>query len=204
MSFAYNPITITGAGGGAGGLGGANVAASGAPYTSIAQAIASSWNVVNVVGYTAESGNINVPSSGLYVNLYNNAVLDLGTNSFQVETGERLLIEGEGTIRFGNVAGGTLFNGSGALHVENVTISNTGNFAICFTNMDYARVDSVEFNGDVRLCGDFNIFSDSIYRDGVIYITDVCDNSAIHGAVLDSTLIIDSGNNSVVSDILNG
>jgi hypothetical protein len=205
MSFAYSPINLNGTGGTSTGAGiGTRVAATGGDYPTIAAAAAASQTVVHVIGDVIETQNIQVPGSGMDITLYNDARVAMGTNSFQVEAGENLFVRGNGIINFGAITAGTLFAGSGALHVENVTITNTSNNAICVTNMDYARFDSVRFEGDVRICGDFNIYSDCQYRNGTVLFTTAANKSAVHGAVTENVLIVDSGTNSVVSDILSG
>lgn len=210
MSFAYTPINIgtTSSGGTSGGATrgglGATVASSGADYTSVGAAISGQQTIINVVGNVYEQANINLGSSGLNLFLYNGATVAMGTNSFSVDTGERLFVIGDGNITYSGAQLGALFNGSGLLYVEGIGINNTNNNAACLTNMDYARFDSVRFDGDVRICGDFNIYSDCIYRYGTVLFATSANKSAVHGAVLENVLIVDSGTNSVVSDILNG
>lgn len=206
MSFAYSPINIgTTGGGGAtrGGLG-ATVAASGADYSTVSAAVSGQQTIINVIGSVTENSNIHTGSSGLNIFLYNGATVAMGTNSFSVDSGERLFVIGDGTITYSGAQLGALFNGSGILYVEGVTINNTNNAAVCLTNMDYARFDSVRFDGDVRICGDFNIYSDCLYRNGTVLFASTANKSAVHGAVTENVLIVDSGTNSIVSDILSG
>jgi hypothetical protein len=211
MSFAYMPIILAGqviglVGGAGGGAGiGVTVGASGASYTSVAAAAAAQQPVVHIISNVYESGLITVPNSGLMVHLYYDSTWSLGTFGMDVPGSRSVQIDGDGQMAYGTIARGIVINGSGMLSIENINIVNSGSSpAPCLTNIDYVRINNVLFDGDVRICGDYNIYSDSIYRNGQLTIDSGTINDQIAAAIFQNYIVANSGTNSILSDILAG
>jgi hypothetical protein len=209
MSFAYTPIILSsqivgaifGGGGGAGI--GVTVGPSGGSYQSVADAVAAGQSTVHIINDVTESGIVNITPSGLIVHLYHGYTWNIANNQVNTPQNATLQIDGNGVVAFGDPATGVVFNGSGVLVVENVTIRNNGVGATpCFSNMDYARMANILFEGDLRICGDFNIYSDSIYRNGQLTIDAGQQNNHIAGGIYETYAAVDSGTNNIQSDIL--
>jgi hypothetical protein len=210
MSFAYTPIILSSqiiglvGGAGAGGAGiGVTVGPSGGSYQSVADAAAAGQSVVHIINNTVESGAVVVTSSGMIVHLYYGYTWNLQNNQVSVPTNSILQIDGNGEVQYGDPPGGVVFNGSGSLVIENVQITNASQgFTPCFTNMDYVRMANVLYDGDCRICGDYNIYSDSIYRSGQLIVDSGNFNNHIAGAIFQTYAVVNSGSNNIFSDIL--
>lgn len=198
MSFAYSPINLTGSSSSAGG-GNITVGASGATYTTVAEALAAGVNSFSIITDLTESSLITVPFEGLAITL-ENGTWNIGTGSINV--GEySLSLNGNGTLSYGNVQGTLLSGVAGAeLHVEGITIENTSSLLTCLTNLDYARFANVVFEGNVRICGDSNIYDGCIYKSSTITVQDAITNTLIGSSIFESVVLSDSGVNTLISD----
>lgn len=201
MSFAYNPLSLSGSAGGGSGSGRTTVGASGASYTSIAAAISGNANVLSVITDVTESDVVQVPDDGLDIFIENDSTLTMGTNTFNVGS-YGLIIGGHGTLAFENA--GTLFSGvAGAeLFVEGITIDNNASQDVCITNIDYARFSNVIFDGSIKICGDSNSYSSCIYKNGTLLVGSGISNTSIDGGILESMVVSNSGTNTVMSDLV--
>lgn len=196
MSFAYSPVDLTSAGGGAGRI---TVGASGATYTSVEDALAAGANVFSIITDLTEEQLITVPDDGLEISI-ENGTFNIGTGYINV-AGNQFKLDGNGTLAYGSV-NGTLISGvaGAALVVEGLTIDNNSVVTTCLTNIDYARWSNVIFLGNVRICGNQNIYEGSIYRSSAIVIPTGISNTLIDGSIFDSVVVQNSGTNTVISD----
>lgn len=198
MSFAYSPLDLTGAGG-AGGAGRVTVGASGATYTSVEDALTAGVNVFSIITDLTEEQLITVPDDGLEISI-ENGTFNIGTGYFDVG-GNQLKLEGNGTLAYGSVVG-TLISGvaGAALTVNGLTIDNNSGVTTCLSNIDYARFSNVIFLGNVRICGNQNIYEGCIYRSSTLLIPTGISNTLIDGSIFDTVLVQNSGTNTVISD----
>jgi hypothetical protein len=196
MSFAYNPLQT----GGGSGSGRTTVGASGATYQTLSDAVTAGAYVLAVVADVTEDSTIFVPEDGLDIFIDNDAILNMGTNFFNVGA-NGLNIQGNGTLSYGNIPG-PLFSGiaDAELTVEGITIDNNASTSVCITNIDYARFSDIIFDGNVRVCGDSNLYHDCIYRASNIQIITGITNTMIDGSIFESSAIADSGTNTVIAD----
>lgn len=199
MSFSYSPLSF--GGGGGSGSGRTTVGASGATYQTITDALDAGANVLTIIADVTENASITVPSDGLDILINDDATLAMGTNNFNIST-YGLMLAGNGTISYGNA--GTLMSGiAGAhLYVEGVTFDNAATQDVCVTNVDYARFSNVIFDGDVKICGNSNIYDGCIYRVGVLQVASGINDTSIDGGIFESITLSDNGTNTVVSDIV--
>lgn len=203
MSFAYNPVQLSGGGGGGGsGSGRITVGASGT-YQSLTAAIGQGERVLSVISDVTE-GNVvvTVPLDGLTITIDANADLNMGSGYFYV--GDSYIhIDGAGRLLYDtDDANYVLFDGetTGKVVVSNITILNGSSVPACLTDTSYARFYDVIFDGDVKICGDANIYEGCIYRNSTIIVASGVDNAILDGSIFESVVVSDSGTNTVISD----
>lgn len=203
MSFIYLPFTLSATGGGGGSSSGGGLVTVGESgmYPTVNAALAATHNVLFINSYTGESGDITIPSSGLYINILPGGRLNMGANKFSLNDAG-LIIEGHGAIQYNHTVPNTLFDGNdnSSLKVEGVELLNNSSAFSFLTDVNSAKFSEVSFNGNVNLDSDKNILSDCRYTNGNLTIASGVQNTLIGGAIFDGMLIIDSGNGTVISD----
>lgn len=201
MSFAYMPITLSGTtSGGGGGAGRITVgaASAGASFTSIAAAMAASYNSFSIIS-NVDAATITVPSSGLQISIDKGSRLNIGSSRFDVGAGE-LQIDGNGILSYDSAAL-PVFDGSAdaVLLVKDISLINSGSLERCLTDIDNARFSSILSSGNYRICGNATMHHGGIYRNGTIQIPSTVSNTMIAGSIFKSMgTIADSGVNTVV------
>jgi hypothetical protein len=204
MSFAYSPLSLNGTAGGGGGTGNGRVTvgASGASYTTVSAAVAAGHTALGVITLTNETDDVVVTSSGLQIDIDAGATLNMGSNHFDV--GDYVLqIDGGGTLSYSSSDPSyILFDADdlGQVTVSNVTIANTSSEFVCLSDATYARFYDVMFEGDVKVCGDANIYEGCIWKNLTIFVPSGIDNTMIDGSIFEGVLVSDSGNNTVIAD----
>jgi hypothetical protein len=153
----------------AGGVGGIGVTVAGLPvsadFETMAAAISGNNTILNVIGDTTEPLDVLVTASGLTVRIFNDAEINLQTNSFLWSAPGNVAIRGQGSLRYA-IAGGSntvfdLQSNAGILTVDGLELKNesTGGGLVTITNGTDGRFDKCVWTGDVRIAGERNIIS---------------------------------------------
>jgi hypothetical protein len=190
-------------GSGGGGLGVTVGSGVSADYETVVAALASSETILSVIGDTTEPSNPQVSASGASISIFNNAEVDMGTNSFEWTQGANLNLTGNGRIKFAHSVDTTLFdfNGNaGKLAVNGIELRNESTAITTLTNGIAGRFDKCTVIGEAVLDGTRNAMADC----------DVSQNiTAASGAV--NTMfsnthyggsIVDNGSGTILADLL--
>jgi len=194
------------AGGGGGGIG-VTVAALpvSADFETMVSAISSGNTILNVIGNTTETSDVLVTASGLTVRIFNDAEIDLQTNSFLWSSQSNLAMRGQGSLRYAIVGGtNTIFDlqsNIGIVTVDGLEIKNesTGGGLITITNGTDGRFDKCIWTGDVRIAGERNIISA-----GDMTTTLTIESGSINNQISDVQIdggFTDLGSGTLISDV---
>ena len=209
MSFALNPFISVGTAGGVGGGGGdcdCTTAGSGGVYSTLAAAVLAGERHIRVVGPSTETQSVYF-NDDYYIELAENSTVNMGSNIFNWNGNYAVEIDGNGILQYATTSGSLFYgngNSSAKLTVEGINIQNSSSGTVCLTDIRYARFHDVIFDGNVSICGDYNLYGDCIYRNGTVKFESTAENSHVAGAVYENMLAINSGVNCIFSDALVG
>ncbi len=157
----------TTAGGGAGGGLGVTVADAkydlNQDYETIEEALDNNETIVNIIADVSDGTTINVPASGVTINIFNDSTITFQDTFFSWSQNSNLVIRGQGRIVFHYTSDRTIFdfNGnSGRVNVSDVEfVDNTVGASGTLTNGTGGRFTDCTFTGDIFVGGTKNIIN---------------------------------------------
>jgi len=189
--------------------GGIGVTVAGLPvvadFETMVAAITAGNSILNIIGDTTEPSDVLVTTSGLTVRMFNDAEIDLQTNSVLWSAPGNMAMRGQGSLRYA-IAGGTntifdLQSNVGIVTVDGLEIKNesTGGGLVTITNGTDGRFDKCIWTGDVRIAGERNLISA-----GDMTTTLVIESGSINTHISDTQIdggFTDSGSGTLMADI---
>ena len=184
---------------------GGTTAGSGQSYATVGAAVDAGESIILVTQNTFETKDIILPRS-TSVTIENGVTVEMSGYVWGFNGNRSLIIEGNGSLRF-NTANRhrTFFQASGTnsvLNLSDINLINATNNLACLTDIDYARMHNVLYDGNCVVCGDYNLYSDSIYRNGTLAFQVGCVSSNVAGSVGQNVVVVDSGTNCLLGDMV--
>lgn len=184
---------------------GGTTAGSGQSYATVGAAVDAGESIILVTQNTFETRDITIPRA-THITVENGVTVEMSGYVFTFNGPRSLDVEGNGSLRF-NTANRlrTFFQASGnapILNIRDINLINATNNLACITDIDYARINNVLFDGNCVVCGDYNLYSDSIYRNGTLAFQVGCVSSQVAGSVGQNVVVVDSGTNCLLSDMV--
>lgn len=158
-----------------------------ADYESINNAVASGNTIINVIGDTIETADIDVGSSGLNIRVFNSAIIDMLDNKFLWSDGDNLQLVGNGKIVFLYTSDDTLFDvdgGTGSPKVNNMDFDNNSAASGYIMNSTGGRISDAIIGGDLLINGTRNIIT-SCDIGGNLALATSSDNNIVSSCQLD-------------------
>lgn len=130
-------------------------------YTTIKAAIDAGETILHVLGNITETADISITAPGTTIYVYDGALINMDTYSFQLYDAERkrLLIEGHGTVKFSPTSFKTLFDSSNHLYEYQPLVVSRG--------IDYDLTGLTNTSSKIVGLGSF------ILEDSLIYMPNV-------------------------------
>jgi len=175
-----------------------------ADYPSVNAALAANENILHMIGDTTEYASVNLPTSGLLLHFYNDSIWNVQSGNIIWTAATQVTLDGNGTLQFAYPAQDTLFDPAGFIDARvvarDITFDNNSADLAVFTSGTNSRLVSCRVEGDLVLAGVRNAVTQCDISSNFIVVSGAQNNlfsSSFLGGV-----IIDSGNGTLIADIL--